>query len=121
MHEMPIAMEIVNQSVAAAEAHGATRIEEIEVEIGRMRQVVPEALQLAFEACRAGTLAELSRLVMTEVPIAARCQPCGHEFEPDIDLFLCPACGEADVAIVRGNDMILKSLTCQTPEEASSS
>ncbi len=48
----------------------------------------------------------------------AVCRVCGHAFQPEIDLYICPRCEQADVRIVAGNDMILKSITAQTPEES---
>lgn len=120
MHEMPIAAAIVEQALEAVAPHGATRIEVIEVEIGRMRQIVPEALQLAFSAVSAGTLAEEARLDLTEVEMEAVCRCCGHTFRPEIDLYICPGCEQADVRIVAGNDMILKSITARTPDQSGS-
>lgn len=120
MHEMPIATSIVEQAVAAAREAGAEAIEEIEVEIGRMRLVVPEALELAFTCVSEGTIAEGAKLSIVEVAMRAECRSCGRQFSPEIDVYLCPGCGEADARIIAGNDMILKSLTCRTPDEARS-
>jgi len=104
--------------LAAVAPHGATRIDLIEVEIGRMRQIVPEALEVAFAAMSEGTIAQGARLEITEVQMQAVCRVCGHAFQPEIDLYICPRCEQADVRIVAGNDMILKSITAQTPEES---
>jgi hydrogenase nickel incorporation protein HypA/HybF len=117
MHEMPIAAAIVEQAVQAVAPHGATRIDLVEVEIGRMRQIVPEALQMAFSATSEGTIAQGARLEITEVQMEAACRVCGHHFQPEINLYICPQCEQADVRMVAGNDMILKSITAQTPEE----
>lgn len=121
MHEMPIAQAIVDQAVQAVAPHGATRIDAIEVEIGRMRQIVPEALQVAFTATSEGTIASGARLEITEIEMIARCLRCGEQFTPEIALYVCPACGQADVQVVAGNDMILKSITARTPEDEASS
>ncbi len=119
MHEMPIAAAIVEQAIQAVAPHGATRIDLIEVEIGCMRQIVPEALQVAFAAVSADTIAEGARLEVIEVEMEAVCQLCGNRFQPEIDFYICPKCEQANVRIVAGNDMILKSITAQTPEESS--
>jgi hydrogenase nickel incorporation protein HypA/HybF len=119
MHETPIAIEIVNQVVQLAADHGAIRVEQVEVQVGAMRQVVPEALELAFSVVSEGTLAEGAVLRITEVPAAANCNHCGRQFAPDIDVsFACPACGQADVRITAGNDIILQSVVCETDEQA---
>ncbi len=112
MHEMSIASELIRQVLAEADSHGATRVDEVVVEIGALRQVVPEALELAWQVISEGTAAEAATLKLTEVEPSARCRQCGRKFGAEIDSFLCPGCGQADVDIVAGNDIILKSLTC---------
>ena len=118
MHEMSIAEDLVAQVLAAAKAHGAVRVDEVEVVCGEMRLVVPEALQLAFEALSAGTLAEGATLTITTEPVRARCRGCGREFGCRIENFACPGCGEADVEFLAGNDVVLKSLTADAAEGA---
>ncbi len=117
MHEMSIATGILDTVLAVAAEHGAVRVEEVALEVGVMRLVVPEALAAAFEAVVAGTVVEGATLTQTEVPLQARCVPCGQAFNPTVDDFLCPACGQADVDILAGNDIILKSVVCQSTRE----
>ena len=121
MHEMPIAVDIVDRAVEAAEQHGATRIEQIEVQLGVMRQVVPEALELAFLVVSEGTPAQGAELRISEEKIVAVCRNCQCRFAPEIDRFVCPQCERADARIVAGNDIILKTVICQADEEVSTS
>ncbi len=124
MHEMAIATELLAQTLSAVEAHadqaspqpGNEYIEEVEVEVGLMRLVVPEALELAWQVACEGTAAEGARITITETPLAARCRSCGRTFEPTIDDYLCPDCNEADVEILAGNDIVLKTVTCRGAE-----
>jgi hydrogenase nickel incorporation protein HypA/HybF len=118
MHELPIAMEIVRQSVEIARQHRADRIEEVEVQVGVLRLIQEDALRMSFEAAAEGTPAEGARLVMIEEKIVAVCNACECLFLPEIDSFVCPRCGQADARIVAGNDIILKSLSCHACEEA---
>ena len=120
MHEAAIAMAIIDQAVAAAARHNATRICRIEVEVGAMQQVVPEALDLAFEVASKGTLTEGAQLMLTTEKTVALCRQCDCRFEPDVEhfSFLCPRCQKADVRIISGNHITLKSLVCEQPEEA---
>jgi Zn finger protein HypA/HybF involved in hydrogenase expression len=39
-------------------------------------------------------------------------------FEPAIDNYLCPNCGQADAEFLAGNDIILKSLVCEKEDPA---
>jgi len=119
MHEAAIATAIIDQAVAAAAQHDVARICRIEIELGAMQQVVPEALGSAFEAASKGNLAEGAELKLTTVKAVARCRVCDCRFEPRIEelSFLCPQCKHADVQIVAGNQITLKSLECEQPLE----
>jgi len=116
MHEMSIAVELVRQLEGIALEHGVERVEGLTVAAGVFRGVVPEALDMAFEAAAAGTCAEGARVTLEVVPAVGLCRGCAHRFEPQQDDFRCPACGEADVDLVEGNDIILKSVTCNERE-----
>ena len=118
MHEMSIATALMRQVLAAAEAHRATTVQKLEVVTGVLRLVVPEALKLAFEVASQGTPAEGAVLTVTEEPARARCRSCGRVFACGLDDFRCPGCGLADVDFVAGNDIVLKSMTCETQEDA---
>jgi hydrogenase nickel incorporation protein HypA/HybF len=120
MHEMSIAIQMLDQVTALAAEHAATRVAEIEVVAGAMRQVVPEALELAFAAAAQGTVAAGAELRIVEEPMRAACRDCGCAFAAEIDNYLCPQCGRANARIVAGNDIILKSVVCETPESVSS-
>ena len=119
MHEMSIAVSLIDRVLEAARPHGASRIEEIEVEVGVLRQVVFEALEMAFTAVSEGTLAEAAVLKLTEIPASAECRSCGHRFPVAVDQYLCPQCNRADVEIVGGDDIVLRTITCQTEKDAS--
>ena len=119
MHEMSIAMSLLDGVLDAAGKAGATRVESVELEVGALQLVVPEALETAWEAVRSGTLAEQAALNIRETPATAECRNCGRRFEPDVTYsFQCPGCNQADVKIVGGNEIILKSVVCQIDGES---
>ena len=74
MHELSIADAIVR--IAAAHA-GGRQIETVEVKVGHLRQVVPDALAFAFALVAEGTEAEGAELVLEEVPAAGVCRRAG--------------------------------------------
>jgi hydrogenase nickel incorporation protein HypA/HybF len=116
MHEMSIAAGLIDQVLAAAAEHGLARVERVEVQAGQMRQVVPEALQMAWEAVSAGTVADGAELALTEVPAELRCRGCGREFRRRREEFLCPDCGRADVEILAGDEILLTSISAEKRE-----
>jgi hydrogenase nickel incorporation protein HypA/HybF len=110
MHEMTIATSLLEEVLALVGQHKARRVGEVEVELGVMRLVVPESLQVAFAVVSEGTPAEGAILKLTETPLRASCNLCQNEYSAQVGDFRCPSCGQADVRITGGNDIIIKSV-----------
>ncbi len=116
MHEMSIAAELIEQILEEANKNGLSRVDEVEIETGVMRQVIPEAMKVAFEAVAEGTLVEKATLIIKEMMAEAKCKKCEKLFEPAIDNYICPVCHEADVDILKGNDIFLLAIICNEQE-----
>lgn len=114
MHEFSIATQLLDKVLEAARLHGAARVTAVEVEVGALQLVVPEALQAAFRAASQATPAEGAELRLAEVPAAAVCRPCGRRFAPEVANYVCPQCGQADAEIVEGRGVVLKFIECET-------
>jgi hydrogenase nickel incorporation protein HypA/HybF len=114
MHELSIADAIVRVALAHA---GDRRIETVEVKVGHLRQVVPDALAFAFTFVTEGTLAEGAELVLEEVPAAGVCRACGVESELQEFPLACVACGSLDLELVRGEELLVDALTMASVAE----
>jgi len=108
MHELSIADAIVRIATAHA---GGRRIETVEVKVGHLRQVVPDAL--AFALVAEGTEAEGAELLLEEVPAAGVCRVCGQESELPGFPLACETCGSLDVELVRGEELLVDALTME--------
>jgi hydrogenase nickel incorporation protein HypA/HybF len=111
MHEMSLATALIDQVLAAASRSGLARVVEVEVDVGALQLVVAEALEAAFAAVSADTIASGAVLRQIEVPAQARCRCCDREYQPEIHIYTCPVCGRADAEILSGRDIILKSIS----------
>jgi hydrogenase nickel incorporation protein HypA/HybF len=111
MHEMSIAAAIQEQVLAVARQNNLQKVTRVRLRIGELRLIVPEALTAAWEAARNGTLTHTAALEIAEVPAKARCRKCGHEYRPDWPVFLCPACNQASVQILAGDELMLEEIT----------
>ena len=112
MHEFGIAEPLLQAALEAAKVKGGLPVQEVHVSIGRLRQVVPDALTFAFEALTKGTLAEGAKLVWEEIPPRVRCRGCEAIFQPADDwLWICPNCAAADAELLQGNELLLHSVT----------
>lgn len=111
MHEMSIAAAIFEQVVTVAKENYLTKVTQIRLRLGQLRLIVPEALHLAWQGMRDGSIAHEATLDLVEVAARARCKACKHEYEPEWPVFLCPACGQASVEILSGEELILDEIT----------
>jgi hydrogenase nickel incorporation protein HypA/HybF len=107
MHELGIAEAIV----AIAEEHaGGRHVEKIELKIGHLRQVVPDALTFAFELVAQGTSVEGAILVIEDVPVRIVCRGCARDSRVTEFPFACPNCGSFDINVVTGDELLVDSL-----------
>jgi hydrogenase nickel incorporation protein HypA/HybF len=110
MHEAGLMQNVLEMAVARAKAHDAARIEAINIKIGMLSGVVPDALEFAFEAMKKGTLAESARLNVEYAPVVCWCRGCEKEFKPEDFSSICPVCGKNDIEIRSGLEMNLVSI-----------
>jgi hydrogenase nickel incorporation protein HypA/HybF len=107
VHELSIAQAIVD--VAARHA-GDSSVARVYVRVGRLRQVVPSALEFAFELCAHGTAVEGAELELEQVPVVVACRACGAESHPDGFPLACGSCGGLNVDVVLGEELQVESL-----------
>ena len=107
MHEMAITQSIID----ICEQHaGGRRILALDVEIGELSGVVPEAVQFCFEACIQSTLLEGAHLHIIRIPANGHCEDCGFE-APVSSLFdACTKCGGYRVLLKSGEEMRVKEI-----------
>ena len=118
MHEMAYAVAVVDAVRRVAEREQAAHVSAVEVEMGALLLIEPDALQAAWEAARIGTVAAEAELTLRETAAQARCRACGATFAPRIELsYECPRCGAADAEIVAGREVLLRRVTCDVCEQ----
>ncbi len=107
MHELSIAQAVV----AIASRHAAGRkVHRVELKVGHLRQVVPSALEFAFELVTDGTELEGAELVIEEVPARGRCPACGAETTMSAFPLCCERCGGLDLELLAGEELLVDAL-----------
>ncbi|MDQ0957078.1 hydrogenase nickel incorporation protein HypA/HybF [Streptomyces sp. B4I13] len=107
MHEMSVALAVVDQvAEAAGRSAGVTAVRSVRLQVGELAGVVPDALAFSFELACAGTLLEGAELITEAVPGRARCTPCAHEWAVGMPPRLtCPACGATHTELLAGREL----------------
>jgi hydrogenase nickel incorporation protein HypA/HybF len=96
MHEMGIAMSILDSCRAAMAQHGGGRLEEVRIAVGELSAIEPELLRFAWEAVVGGGPHASCRLAIDWRPARQRCPHCGEEKARAAGSWLrvCPDCGQ---------------------------
>ncbi|MEW5979376.1 MAG: hydrogenase maturation nickel metallochaperone HypA [Acidobacteriota bacterium] len=111
MHELSIALSIVEMASEEAEQRGGVRISAVHLKLGKLSGVVREALLSAYDLACEGTPLAGSRLVVDEVPVLAFCPSCETE-RPLVSMqaFRCCVCNAPTSQIVRGKEIEVVAL-----------
>ena len=107
MHELSLALNLLDLAEAQARQAGATTIRTVGLRVGALSGVVVEALESAFEGAKKGTLADQARLEVEWVELAAFCQNCQSEFSVDDPhaIALCPTCHQPSPILTKGEEL----------------
>lgn len=116
MHEISLARALLRQVEELRLSHRAAGVRSVRVSIGDFSGVEADLLESAFCQLTQGTPAEGADLSIERVPLAARCAVCEHEFPVQAYHFVCPRCDARDVRIVRGEELMLETLTLAEAE-----
>jgi len=110
MHELSIAMSLVDLAQSEAESRGV-RVLAIHLKLGPLSGVVRRALEGSFEMARAGTPLEQSRLVIEEMPIVVLCPQCNtRRTIASMQWMRCPECGAPVRDVIEGAELQVSGL-----------
>jgi hydrogenase nickel incorporation protein HypA/HybF len=110
MHELSIALSVVDLACEEADRHGG-RVCAVHLRIGALAGVAPEALLASYEMASAQTPLEGSRLLIEEVPVVVYCERCEvHRSLESLQSFSCPECGAPAPRIEQGRELELVAL-----------
>jgi hydrogenase nickel incorporation protein HypA/HybF len=107
VHELSICTSIAR---IAHNAAAGRPVECVRVDIGHLRQVVPDTLSHSWEMVVFGTPLEGVPLEVREVAAVIECRQCGVRTELDDPIFRCAACGSTDTKVVSGDELFVTSL-----------
>ena len=115
MHELSIALSIVDAAAEEAERQGGGRVVAVHQRLGPLSGVVKEALTSAFELAREGSPLPDCELVVEEVAVVAYCPACAAERPvASVRRMTCPDCGAPMPDVVRGRELEVVALEIES-------
>ena len=106
MHELSICAAIAG----IVEEHAAGRpVERVRIDVGHLRQVVPDTLRYSWEFVVTDTALAGSVLDVNHIPAVIHCADCGASTTIDVPILRC-GCGSTDVTLTSGEELLVTSL-----------
>ncbi|WP_173918222.1 hydrogenase maturation nickel metallochaperone HypA [Halobacillus sp. Marseille-Q1614] len=112
MHEMSLMAELIQLVSEDAKQRSFKKIDKIEVIVGSLSNVLPEALEIAFfyfQQQGEALIDEKTQLQIIREAAKAKCQKCLMEFEPDYQIAICPKCGWTGCQLLEGETFRVES------------
>lgn len=110
MHELSIALSILDELEEQVERHGGARVEAIYVRIGTLSGVDMQALRFAWDLAAEDTPFASARLEMEPVALLVYCPQCGSTHTPAPQRIACPRCITPVQEIIEGRELEVRAL-----------
>jgi len=111
MHELSIAMSIVEMAEEEAASRGCARVHTVYLRLGLLSGVVKEALLSSFEMACAASPLEGSQLLIEEVPVMVFCPACrASKLVASVQWMCCPECGVPTPEVLQGKELEITAL-----------
>lgn len=110
MHELSIALSILDELEEQLEKHDHAAVETVHVRLGVLSGVDPQALRFAYELAREGTPFAASRLEIESVRLRVFCPQCARTHQPDPQNVCCPGCLTPEQEILEGRELEVRAL-----------
>jgi hydrogenase nickel incorporation protein HypA/HybF len=111
MHELSIALSILDVAAEEAAKQGAVRVRAVHLKLGPLAGVIKQALLSAFEMARADSELPEAELVVEEVPVQILCSYCQAE-RPVVSVqeIVCAECGAPSARVTHGRELEIVAL-----------
>ena len=106
MHELSLTESLID---AVLDRTGDRQVTLVNLRIGALSGVLPDAMRFCFEVASAGTTLAGAQLKIDEPRGQGRCRNCKRDFVVEDLILLCP-CGSADVEVLGGRELAVTSV-----------
>jgi hydrogenase nickel incorporation protein HypA/HybF len=111
MHELSIAMSIVDMVEEESGRLGGKPIAAVHLKLGALSGVVKGALLSSYDLACQDTILAGSTLVIEDVPIVVHCPRCdARRAIQSIQCFCCAECGEPTADVLEGRELLVTAL-----------
>lgn len=118
MHELSIALSIVEMATREAQLRGGARVTALHLKLGPLSGVFEDALLFSYDIACQGTAIEGSQLVIENVPVVIHCSRCEAERTlQSLQRFCCPVCEMPSSKVLQGRELEIVAMEIETEME----
>ncbi len=110
MHELSIAIGIVEIAEKEAAKAGVNSVKKIELEIGTLSGVEIDSLNFAWPMAVNNSVLQNAEKEIKIIKAKARCMDCNYVFDLEHLFDACPKCGSYFKDVFQGKEMRVKSI-----------
>jgi hydrogenase nickel incorporation protein HypA/HybF len=115
MHELTICRAMLQQVLAIAASNGTQAVDRITLRVGPLAGVEPALLCAAFPIVAAGTRCEGATIEIESMAVQVLCRRCGATSAVRPNRLLCAGCGDWQVSLLSGDEMLLTGIEFVEP------
>lgn len=117
MHELSVAMALLDQIEATALPRDAIRVHRATIRVGPLSGVEPDLLMRAFDVARLARSTTTQTVLMIETAeVRAACPDCGGEGPVPVNNLTCTHCGGRNTRLLHGDELLLLQVEFDVPE-----
>jgi hydrogenase nickel incorporation protein HypA/HybF len=110
MHEMSIALNILDIVEQSAQQHSASKVTDISIEVGALAGVLISSLEFCLETAKQHTLARSAHIQIHEIGGQGHCPECGGTFPMELPIMPCPHCANGYLRPITGDELRIKAI-----------
>jgi hydrogenase nickel incorporation protein HypA/HybF len=115
MHELSIAMSIVDGALEELKQHGAAEAKSLRLRVGRLSGVDKDALLFSYEVACQGTALDGSKLLIEEIDVTIMCPSCRAERAIRcFPMLICSECGAVADHVMHGEELEITGMEILT-------
>jgi hydrogenase nickel incorporation protein HypA/HybF len=123
-----MAEKIVKAVLDVANSRKASRVVQINLDVGELTFLGHDQLKFGIEVLTKGTISENAKVLIRTRKAKIKCRKCGymgqanylgeeiHSMVP-IPILSCPKCGSPEATVAEGNECMVKSIRIQAAAE----
>lgn len=110
MHEMSIALNILEIVDRTARSNGVASVTTIFIEVGTLAGVMIPSLEFGLDVAKRNTIAKDAQIQIAEIQGKGECPECGNTYPMTFPIEPCPKCKNCYLRMTAGDELRVREI-----------